>query len=118
MQVKDRLTSIRPRIGDKSIARLGNALQIRDLHTGQQEMAQQPGCRAFQFIDRSDVTLGDDQRMNRCLGIDVLKRQGHIVFIENLGGNRPLYDATKQTITHRGFSLWFSPDEGRIFLGG
>ena len=48
--------------------------------------------RFGQIIERGDLSLGDHEHMRRCLGVDVLKRQALVVFVDDVRWNLTVDD--------------------------
>ena len=92
MQVEDGLTAVPSCIGHKTVARLGQSLVFRNLRTGQQQLPDQGVILRTIPLHRGHMFLGNDQRMYRCLGVDIVEGQGLIVFMHYLGWNLFFYD--------------------------
>ena len=59
------------------------------------------------------MSLGNDQRMNRSLWVDIVKRQGVLVLIHNLGRDVSFDDPTEDTGAHTGpLLLLLRPESG------
>ena len=58
------------------------------------------GIGGIHSRDRSNVRLGNDQKMGRRLRINIVKRKSLVVLIHLIGRDIPLYDLTKQTVGH------------------
>jgi hypothetical protein len=78
------------------------AAQFRSKLLSLKEDAPQKGLvPAFQFHDVPDVPFGDDQKMNRRLGRDIVKGQKLVIFVDLFGRNFTGRYFTKNTITHK-----------------
>jgi hypothetical protein len=78
------------------------AAQFRRKLLGLKEDAPQKGLvPAFQFHDVPDVPFGNDQKMNRRLGRDVVKGQEFVIFVDLFRRNFTGRYFTKNTIAHK-----------------
>jgi hypothetical protein len=65
-----------------------------------EQSAGQGAILRFQFHDIPDMLFGNQEKMNRRLGGDVVEGQEFIILIDLLARNLPRDDFTKNTITH------------------
>ena len=49
---------------------------------------------------RSDMGLGDNQKVGGRLGIDVMEGKAYLVLVDFVGRDLPLRNLTKQTVRH------------------
>lgn len=100
MQMKHALAAMRTGIDDDAVPGVGNTLQFRDLTAGQHQTSEQPTIRVLQFGHRDHMFSGDDERMRRRLGVDIVECDHHIVLIDERCGNSPRDNFAKETVTH------------------
>lgn len=81
MNVVDALPRSRAAIHHETIPSFCNAKIARDVLPCEEQRADQLLMFRRQMIDRRNVLARNDQNMNRRLRIDVVKRQGSIVFV-------------------------------------
>ena len=101
MQMVHRLPAIVACIRDDSITTI-QLLFPRNFCRGDHQVAHQRSIFRERFCSRSDVLLGDNQKMCRRLGIDVGKSDAEFVFIHTVGGDCAGDDLAKQAIGRRG----------------
>jgi hypothetical protein len=78
-----------------------DAAQFRRKLLGLKEDASQQGLvPALQFHDVPDVPFGNDKKMNRSLGRDVVKGQKLVIFVDLFRRNFTGRYFTENTITH------------------
>src|SRR5437867_1121872 len=100
VEVKHRLTTVSTGIGHDSVAALAQALLLRHLRARNEQVSQESLILGTAILHGHYVRFRNDQRMDRCLGIDVVECQRLVVLINDLGRNRPLNNLTKETIVH------------------
>lgn len=100
MKMKHALASILTGVDNDAVARAGNPLQFRDLIADQQQAPEQSYIRVLQFGDRGYMFPGNDERVRRGLGIDIVERDDHVVLIDERRRNGPRDDFTKETVAH------------------
>ena len=109
MKVEHALAAMRTGIDDDTIPGIGNPLQFRNFVAGQQQTSEEPNIRILQFGHRRDMFSGNDERVRRRLGIDIVERDHRIIFIDQGCGNSPRDDFAKETFTHV-VGPFFKPD--------
>ena len=75
MKVKHGLATMGAGIDDYAIAGIGNPLLSCDRIAGQHQASEQLDIRILKFGNRTHMSSGDDERMRRRLGIDIVKRR-------------------------------------------
>jgi hypothetical protein len=106
MKVMDTLSRLVSNVGDDPVA-----FQLQffgKLGDHSKYMAYGGGTALVYLGDRLDVLLGDHQKMDGGLGINVIKGVTKSVFIDFFGGNIPRDDLTKKAIAHGGGLLSFT----------
>lgn len=88
------LSSIIAVVGDKAVAGFvqadfGGDLLDEGCYLGHQLC----GCR----LETVDMLFRNDENMDRCLGVEIMKRQETIIFRYSVIGYLSLYDLTKKT---------------------
>ena len=63
-------------------------------------MSEQSDIRILQVCNRRHMFPGDDKRMSRRLGIDIVERDHQIVFIDERCGNGSRDDFAKEALAH------------------
>ena len=99
VQVLDALARVLAHIGDDAVP--AGAAKVRaQLCDGGKDVAQQGPVLLGQRGGRGDVLFGDDEEMDRGLGVDVVKGQQLVVLVQLVGGHFPRGDLTEQAIFH------------------
>jgi len=96
VQMVDRLPSVSAGVDDRAVA-MAKMLFVRDSLDCVQQVAEEIPVffRARQLRQRSDVFAGQNQQMDRGLGMDVMEGDRHFVFEDFPGGNFAAYDLAK-----------------------
>lgn len=105
MQVENRLPSVSSRVGNKTKTGFRKSFVLRHSCAGQQQPSKQRLVGFTQVLHRLHMSLGNDQAMNRSLLVDIVKRQGMLVLIHNLGRDTAFDDPTEDTGAHTSFLL-------------
>src|SRR5690606_22015652 len=96
--VEHRLARARVRVHDQAVAVLRDPLLRRDRAGRDEQLAEQRGIRRLDVVHRADVTLRDDQNVQRRLRVDIPERQQLIRLVHDLRRTLPTYDATEETV--------------------
>lgn len=112
VQMKDGLPAVPARIGDHAESRGSKPLVVRNLGAGQEETAEERLIGLIRILKRSDVTLGNHQRMHRRLGIDIVERQSFFVLVDDRGRNTPFDDTAEYAGAHDRPLLLAGPQPG------
>ena len=105
MQVEYRLSSISSRIRNETKTAIRESFVLGDSCAGQQEPNNQRLVGFTQVLYGLHMSFGNDQGMNRSLRVDIVKRQGVLVLIHNLGRDASFDDPTEDTGTHTSHPL-------------
>jgi hypothetical protein len=97
MKMEDALPAVRTGVDDDSVAFIGKTTLVRQLFGEHVDLSHDMGLIGLQIIDTGEMTAGDDEQMNRGLGIDVFESQIPIVLVYNLGRNLAGGNAAEQT---------------------
>ncbi len=98
--MKHALTAMRTGIDDEAIPSVGNSLQFRNFVAGQHQTPEKPDIRILKFGNRGHMFSGDNERMRRRLGIDIIECYYQIVLVDECRGNGPRNDFAKETFAH------------------
>ena len=94
--MEDSLSCIAPDIGHNSIPGIRQTLPVCDLLTEQQEAGKKVTVFMHGIMQRGDMAFGNDQDMDRRLGIDIAKCQRMLILKHNIGGNSPFNNPAEQ----------------------
>lgn len=100
MQVEHRLAAVPARVHNQPVAALGDALLLGDLVADEQQMSEQARVGFIQLSHGGHMPARDHQRVDRSLGIDVVKGDALVVFVDDFGGNRLRGDLAEQAVAH------------------
>lgn len=109
MEMKHTLAAMGSGVNDDTVPGLGNPLQFRDLTANQQQPPEQLSIRIVQLRHRDDMCSGNDERMDRRLGVDIVECDHQIVLIDECGRNSPRDNFAKETVAHGAVSF-LKPD--------
>ena len=84
----DALARILAHVGNDPVAAVA-AQVLAQLGDGGKDMAQQSPILFGQGSSRCDMLLGNDEEVNRRLGVDVIKGQQLVILVQLVGGNFP-----------------------------
>ena len=98
MQVVDALARLLPDVGDHAVA--VQTQLLRHLGDDFENVGNHGAVVPGHLGHRTDVGLGDDQKVGGCLGIDVIEGVALLVLIDLVGGDLPGADLAEQTIGH------------------
>jgi len=111
VKMRDRLTSVRVRVDDNAVPSLRNSLLPRHVCSKTHEPPEK--LLVLCGIKRIDMHTRNDQRMNRRLGIDVLKHNGIVGLCEESGPNVAAGNPAEQALVcHLLFSFCVSLPAG------
>jgi len=96
--MKDALACARARVDDRSIAALRKPFLIRQAGGDTQQMAERSLIPLTGFVKRFYVFARNDQNMGGRLRVDVAESQRAIILVDDVRGNLPGNDSTKETI--------------------
>lgn len=111
VEVHDRLAGVDALVGDDAETVL-QALGLGDFPNGVGHGAH--GLGRHVISDVAVVLLGDHERMNRCLGIEVIERDDLVVLVDNSRGDLVVGDFTEDAITHGWFLSNNNATEGGV----
>jgi hypothetical protein len=111
VEVVHSLAAVGLAVDHESGAHFGTTLFCRKLLGFKENAPQESLIPALQFHDVPDVPLGDDKKMNRRLGRDVVKGQKLVIFVDLLGRNFTGRYFTENTVAHG----WILPQGGGLF---
>jgi len=100
MKMKHALAAMCTGVDNEAVPGIGNPLLFCDRITGRHQTPEQPGIRILKFGHRGHMFSGDDERMRRRLGINIVERDHHIIFIHERCGNGPRDDFAKEAFAH------------------
>ena len=100
MKMKHTLAAMRTGIDDEAVPGIGNPLLFCDRITGRHQTPEEPDIRILKFGHRGHMFSGNNERMRRRLGIDIVERDHHIVLIDKHRGNGPRDDFAKEALAH------------------
>ena len=100
MKMKHALAAMHTGIDDEAVPGVGDSLQSRNFVAGQHQASEQLDIRILKLGNRSHMFSGDDERMRRRLGFDIVKRHHHVVLIDERRRNGPLDDVAKDALAH------------------
>ena len=109
MKMKYGLASMYTGVDDEAIPGSSNPLLFGNRITGQHQTPEQPDVRILKLSNRRDMSSRDDERMRRCLGIDIVERDHQIVLIDERRRNGPCHYFAKEALTHE-VVPFLSPD--------
>ena len=100
MKMKHALAAMRTGVDDDAVPGVGNSLQFRNLVASQHQTPEQLTIRFLQFSNRGHMFSGNDERMCRRLGIDIVERDHYLVLIDKRRGNGPRDDFAEDALAH------------------
>jgi len=109
MKMKYALAPMDTGIDDEAISGSGNPLLFCNRITGQHQTTEQPDIRIVQLSHRRHMFSRNDERMRRCLGIDIVECDHQIVLIDKHRRNDPCDNFAKEAVTHE-VTPFLSPD--------
>lgn len=98
MEMEDNLTRVWAVVGDDPITRLSDPSLRCYLLDSTENLAHQGRISCGNLVNRWDVLLGDHQKVDRRLWVDVLKGEHMVVLIDLGRRNLPPDDLTKEAI--------------------
>ncbi len=98
MQMNDRLSSVPAGVGHHPIARSGDPFLIGYLGRGLKETAQKGLIPRPGLAQGADMPFGDDQDMNRGLGVEVLEGQDLLILQDHLRRDLAGSDFAENTV--------------------
>lgn len=87
VKVRDFLAAVGSGIGDEAEAGGGDVEFTRDFGGGDHQVAEQGGIGGGGLPHVGEVILGNDDDMDRGLGVDVVEGEAVVVLVDDLGGN-------------------------------
>jgi len=100
MKVKHGLSRFRIHIENGAIAFLRHAELFGELPRDFKHVCDKRGVIRRHIVQCRDVLSWADQNMDRCLGMDVVKRNNAIIFIYHPGGHFTIRNFAKKTGIH------------------
>jgi hypothetical protein len=98
VEVLDGLASVGAHVEDGPVAVLGDSFLAGDLCRRQIEGPEDPAVRLVDLVQGREVPPGNDQDVNRCLGLDVPERHDFLVLVDQGRGNLPAGDLAEQAV--------------------
>src|SRR5262245_2959944 len=98
VEMGDSLPGVLARIRHQPIAGFLYSFEHRDFRTGEKQSCKERLIPIPKILNCRNVLLRDDQRMDRSLGIDVVKGKRVLIFVHELGWNFLVDDLTEQTV--------------------
>jgi hypothetical protein len=105
VEVEDRLSGVRPGVDDGAVSGLVRALLLRNLARHESQVPNSLLIFLRHGVDRLNVFLGNDENMDRRLGIHIFECQTGVVLKDNPGWHFFADKPAKQTVRHLSFSL-------------
>jgi hypothetical protein len=99
MNVKHRLARLRSHIQHRAVTIFNSALPP-NLRRHQIESPNQLGVLCPSLVQSANMLFRNDKHMRGRLGLNVLKRQGVLIFEHFLGGNLSAHNFAEQAIGH------------------
>ena len=99
VQMGDGLAGIRSAVGNDTVS-VSKAFLFGNDADGAKTFGQIPVRCAADTVERGEVFPGDDQHMNRGLGINIPEGINKIVFIHFCGRDFPVHDFTEEAVFH------------------
>jgi len=87
MQVGNGLAAIAPIVDDESITGFFETKGGCDLRRAQKKVTEQGSIVRSGEGDSGDGFLWNNERVNGCLGIDIMKREDEFIFVDDTGRN-------------------------------
>ena len=100
MKMKYALAAMDTGIDDEAIPGSGNPLLFCNRITSQHQTTEQPDIRIVKLSHRRHMFPRNDERMRRCLGIDIVERYDHLVLVYQFRRNGPRDDFAKEALAH------------------
>ena len=100
MKMKYALSTMYTGIDDNAIAGIGNPLLFCDRITDQHQTPEQHDIRILKLSHRRHMFPRNDERMRRCLGIDIVEPDHQIVLINKHRRNGPCDNFAKEALAH------------------
>jgi hypothetical protein len=101
MDMKDRLAGIMAVVDDHPVTAFIKAPFRGDGLGDKEQMPNELTIRDNETVNIVNVFFRHDERMDRRLGIDVLKSDRVLIFVDDRGGNLFLDDLAKQAVRSR-----------------
>jgi hypothetical protein len=109
MKMKYGLASMDTGVDDEAIPASGNSLLFGYRITGQHQTPEQPDIRILKLSNRRHMFPRNDERMRRCLGIDIVECNYQIILIDKRRRNGPCDNFAKEALSHE-VVPFLSPD--------
>ena len=100
MKMKHAMAAMYTGIDDEAVPGIGDPLLFCDRITDGHQPTEERDIRILKFGHRDHMFSGNNERMCRRLGIDIVERDHHIVFIDERSGNGPGDDFAKEALAH------------------
>ena len=97
MQMIDSLSAVGAGV-DHQAKTIVEMLQLSDFIRCEEEFAQKLSLSRGRMSERSEVLLGDDQDMHRCLWVDVREREHMVVLVEACDRDHTAGDLAEEAI--------------------
>ncbi len=108
VKVEDYLTSASFHVEKNLVACPGNPLLPGDLFRSPDHLGNDPFILLVEIIKAADVSLGDDEKMNRSVRMDILENDEVFVLINDRGGFLSPDDLAEGAILFQFFLLCLS----------
>jgi hypothetical protein len=109
MKMKYGLASMDTGVDNEAIPGSGYPLLFGNRITGQHQTPEQPDVRILKLGNRRDMFSRHDERMRRCLRIDIVECNYQIIFVDERRRNGPCHNFAKEALTHE-VVPFLSPD--------
>ena len=100
MDVIDGLSRMGPAVADEAVPAFGDALLSGKLPRDQVDMAYEGGVIVSEVVRAADVLAGNDEDMDRRLGVDILERDDPLVLVDDRTRYLPGYDIAEEAVVH------------------
>lgn len=105
VNMEDGLAGVGAGVDHRAVAGLVDLLVLGDALGHERELAECDLILRGHIVDGAEVLLGNDENVDRCLGIDVFKGEASVILKHDARGNFFPDELAEQTIGHRVRSL-------------
>jgi hypothetical protein len=95
-----------PEVYHQPVTVFHTLILLYNLIYSQKKIGDNAGLVVRYFVQGSVMRLGNDQKVQRRLRVNIMKRESMLVFVNDFGRDLPGDDFTEQTVVH-GFVLLF-----------
>jgi hypothetical protein len=104
VEVEHGLSGPLPDVQHGAVAILNRPLS-GNVRRGEEATANEFRVFWLSFLQARNMFLGKDEYVRRALGVDIVKGEGVLVFVDFLGGNFTADNTAEQTISHNLVSI-------------